>query len=169
MKNSIFMDNTLTNDPSEISFEKKANRGMADYSLTSFYKPCQKSINSTNKKDEIANNFGLYTGVGINTCLIDVDTKMSRSDFVNKPADKLSSKLDEGRRFDYLRNYRTGSNVDENGICANSFGKNNCDILTATTIARDPQRNFNPTFDRFGINTRNYKRRPSSLFKKQKN
>lgn len=81
-------------------------------------------------------------GPGMNP---DLDSDLTHGNIVNLPNDRLSEHITFVRYADFLP------------VCqVPEFNQNAFLVSTSTSV--DPQRRFNPEFNRYGVNTRNYNR-----------
>lgn len=115
-----------------------------------------------NPKYYFPNNHKQYDLQGINDAQgagmnIDLDSYMTRSNWVNKPKDNLVEEVKLIRYIDFLP-----LTVQPSEFCHDRF-------LVSTSISIDPQRRFEPEFDQYGVNTKHFQRYTDEYWRKQGN
>lgn len=153
----------LKNDYDYLLLEKQKNNNYSNYQTTNYrnYK-CKTNFHNgpfTRKDLQQYNGLGVSNGY-VGGCNILDDDRVTRPLIHSKPLDKNFERIERQR----YRHQTLPTNINYNGICNNKFESNTC-MYTSTTVPVDPQRNIDPTFDRIGINTRNYNRKDSSHYK----
>ena len=93
-------------------------------------------------------------GPGMNPNL---DSALRHSNMVNLPDDRLTEKVTFVRYVDFLPDYVLNPEYAHDRF------------LVSTTIPIDPQRRFNPEFDRYGVNCRHYNRLTDEYFRQMGN
>lgn len=165
----IYKQGNQRSDPCYVKTRVNDSRQIANYNLTNYrnqWKCNQKAFNTFNP---IYNQQGIHNGTGLD-CPQNVraSSDLLHSQLVTKPLDKLQEEINEERYYDYLPKKSGMYNITKGGICDVSFNTNSCNILTSTTVGPNPQRGYNPIFDRVGINTRDFRRKNEYWYKKQK-
>jgi len=84
---------------------------------------------------------------------INVDDHLTRGNLVPRPGDKLAEK-------DLFSPYRIMLPTQVQPIHHDKF-------LVSTSLQTNPQQGYNPIFERQGINTRHYNRKPDSFYKEK--
>lgn len=153
--------------------EMEDNKNMSDYIIKNYrYNHCKdKIINAPFDSDlKVYNGLSASNGY-IGGCNIDTDTSL-RPQIQTKPVDKLQESVPESLRFKILlplyEKQIHPTNMSTTGLCKKSYKENSCDFLTSTSLAVDPQNNFNNTFDRIGSSSRNYLRKDARFYKDNK-
>ncbi len=113
-----------------------------------------------NCKKEFNTSHELYLEQGVSdghvgACTIDDSSKITRGIFWSLPIDKLNTYVDHERHMLFLPN-------QDKHI-------NDVDFFTSTTQPKNPQTEFNPSFEIYGRPTDNYKRKSDKYYKKCKN
>lgn len=149
----IYKNESLINDQCYVQQYVKQNQEESQYRVTNYRKPpCGKQI-FKNPGHWTGNNIGLEVGHP-NDCNIDSDSKLTRGfHMVPKPVDRLAESVTLIRYLDFLPTQNT--NIT------------NAKFLVSTELSKQPQDNFNPVFDRKGINTRHHNRQQDFFYKKQ--
>lgn len=149
----IFENQSLINDQGYVKQYVKQNRQESDYRVTNYRRaPCKKQIYK-NPGYHNSDNIGLSVGY-VNDCNVETDSLLSRGKhMVPKPADRLAESVTTIRYLDFLP-------TKDVPFTQTSF-------LVATDLRIQPQDNFNPVFDRRGINTRHHLRKEDHFYKKQ--
>ena len=167
ISNRISIPTSQRDDQCYVETRTNTNRNFSDYNVTNYrnqWKCGQKQFNTFNP---IYNNQGIRNGNGLD-CYVDTSSALLHSQLLSKPVDKLQEMVNEERYYDYFPKTSGMQNITSQGICKKSFVSNQCDILTSTTAAPNPQKGYNPLFDRIGSNTRNFSRRNEVYYKKMK-
>jgi hypothetical protein len=149
----IYSNQSLINDQCYVKQYVKQNRAESDYRVTNYRRPpCKKQIYK-NPGYHNSDNIGLSVGY-VNDCNVSTDSKLTRgAHMVPKPADRLAESVTTIRYLDFLPTQNTPIT--------------NARFLVSTELRKQPQDNFNPVFDRKGINTRHHIRKEDFFYKKQ--
>ena len=149
----IYQNESLINDNCYVKQYVKQNKEESNYRVTNYRKPpCGKKLYD-NPGFWTGDNIGLDVGY-VNDCNVSADSKLTRGfHIVPKPADRLAESVTTIRYLDFL------PTQDKNIT--------NVEFLVSTEVSKQPQDNFNPVFDRKGINTRHHIRKNDFFYKKQ--
>jgi hypothetical protein len=105
------------------------------------------------KKDQIYDLLAIDDGEGPGKNP-DLDSKITRGNLQTKPISKLAEKTNwERQRKEFVT-----EKINKTQFTHDPF-------LVGTTISNNPQKNFNPGFDIYGINTRHYVRKSDRYYK----
>lgn len=156
---NIHQNNRSINDPGYINLDTKDNQKINQWQMKNF-----RTIEYTkNPHYWFPEHHTFYDlqgidegqGAGMNP---DLDSNLTRGNWVNLPDDRLQEKVTFIRYIDYYPPMVFHPTEFDN----NRF-------FVSTSISDDPQRNFNPEFDRYGVCTRHFNRFSDEYWRKLAN
>ena len=147
----IYANSGLQAEEAYIKVDTQDNKNI-NFLQTSNYRTVKytKNPNYHFKRDQVYDLQGIHDGYGAGRN-VEVDDKLTRGNLVSKPNDRLAEQIGFIRRIDFLP-------ARHRKISHNKF-------LVSTTLKSRPQTSFNPGYDTYGVNCRNYKRKSELYYK----
>jgi len=156
IQNKILAQDRTINDKCYLKTYVRTNKEESQYKVTNHrahFDQCKLPFKTSHPLYE---NIGIDDG-HVGQCTVNQDSELTRGmNFWSKPLDKLNDKVTSERHMIYLP-------PTKKVIKQDSFQDR---FLISTSQSHNPQANFDPSFEIYGVYTRDYKRKNDKYYRK---
>lgn len=148
----VLEQSSLINDQCYLRQRVLQNKNESNYKVTNHRDhKCFKKVKDFTTFHWLYNNLGVDDG-HVGNCTVEQDNNNLRfGNLTPKPSDRLAESVPVEWKFDYVHiNTKPITSVHHE---------------VSTTLSVNPQKGYNPIFNREGIDTRNYKRKNERYYK----